>query len=58
MEKLLSMKEVSEILGVTKKTLREWGKNNVLKSVRLGTGKHRRYLESDIEEFIKKSKEK
>lgn len=56
MEKLLKMEEVSKILNVTKKTLREWDK--ILKPIRLGTGKHRRYLESDIEEFIKKSKEK
>lgn len=58
MEKLLKMEEVSEILKVSKNTLRKWDEKNILQPIRVGTGKHRRYIESEIEEFIKKSKEK
>jgi len=57
MEQLLTMQEVTGILKVSKKTLREWDAKKVLKPVRIGTGKHRRYRETDIEKFIEKSGE-
>jgi len=51
MDKLLSLKKTSEILGVVPHTLREWDANGKLKSVRTEGG-HRRYRESDIRSLV------
>lgn len=51
MSKLLSIQKVSEILGVTKKTLRIWDNEGKLPSVKT-IGGHRKYLEDDINKFI------
>ena len=51
MEKLLTIKEVSEILSVTKDTLRRWHKAGQLIPVVLPGG-HRRYKKCDIEKLI------
>lgn len=51
MDKLYSISKTAEILDVTPKTLRIWDKENKLKPV-LTKGGHRRYKESDINEFI------
>ena len=52
MEKMLSIKKVSEILGVTVKTLKIWDEENKLKATYRTAGKHRRYRLSEIESFI------
>ena len=44
---MISMKEASDLLGVTPKTLRLWEKEGKIKSVRT-TGGHRRYNISDL----------
>lgn len=53
MSKLLSLQKVSEILGVTKKTLRIWDNNGKLVSIKT-IGGHRKYLEDDINDYIGK----
>jgi putative resolvase len=54
-EKLLKIKEVSEILAVSIETLRNWDKSGVLVPLKT-IGKHRRYRESDIIQFMKGDK--
>jgi putative resolvase len=51
MSKLLSLQKVSEILGVTKKTLRIWDNDGKLVSIKT-VGGHRRYKEDDVNKFI------
>lgn len=51
MERLLSIKEVSNILDVTKSTLRIWDNNNKLKAIKT-IGGHRKYKMSDIDNFL------
>jgi len=51
MNKLISLQQTSELLDVVPKTLREWDSSGKLKSVRTRGG-HRRYRQSDINEFI------
>lgn len=50
MEKLVSIGETAELLGVSIKTLRLWDRAGKLSPVRT-SGKHRRYRMSDIEKF-------
>jgi excisionase family DNA binding protein len=55
--KLLTLKEACDILKVHPNTLRQWDNKGVLKAVRIGVKKVRRYKKEDIIEFInKKSK--
>ena len=53
MDKLLTIKEVQEILNVSKTTLQRWDNNGKLKAVRTEGG-HRRYKESDINNLMNK----
>lgn len=55
--KLLTLKEACEILKVHPNTLRQWDNKGILKAVRIGVKKVRRYKEEDIIHFInRKSK--
>lgn len=47
--KLLTIKEVAQLLGVTMMTLRRWDKSGKLQSIRIGERGHRFYREEDIE---------
>lgn len=58
MEELLTLSEAAQILKVHPNTLRLWDKNGVLKAVRIGVKKVRRYKKDDIEKFIKESNKK
>jgi putative resolvase len=51
MEQLLTIKQVSEILGVSKETLRIWDRNGDLPSLKT-TGGHRRWRKSDIDDYM------
>lgn len=51
MSKLLTIQKTSEIIGVTKKTLRIWDNESKLSSVKT-IGGHRRYREEDIMKYI------
>lgn len=50
---ILTMKQVCEILNVHPNTLRNWDNNGVLKAIRFGSRKDRRYKKSDIFNLIK-----
>ena len=50
-ERLLNIKKASEMLSVSKETLRNWGRNGKISSVRTD-GNHRRYRLSDILNII------
>ena len=49
---LLTMKEVCELLKCHPNTLRQWDKKGILKAVRFGVKKIRRYRKEDIKKFI------
>ena len=50
-EKLLTITEAAEILGVSVDTLRRWDKSGKLVAIRKEGGVHRYYKESDLETF-------
>lgn len=50
-EKLLTIAEAAEILGVSLDTLRRWDKNGKLVAIRKEGGTHRYYRENDLEIF-------
>ena len=52
--KLLSLQQTSNILGISKKTLRIWDDDGKLISIRT-VGGHRRYKEEDVLSFLKES---
>ena len=51
MEKLLTIKQVSELLSVSYDTLRGWDKSGKLPAIKT-SGNHRRWKQSDINEFM------
>ena len=54
MDKMISISEASEILGIDIRTLQRWDKDGKLKAYRT-LGKHRRYKLSEIEALINSS---
>jgi len=58
MEELLTLKEAAQILKVHANTLRLWDKSGVLKAIRIGVKKVRRYKKEDIEKFISHKNDK
>jgi excisionase family DNA binding protein len=52
MEELLTLREAAQILKVHPNTLRLWDKKGILKAVRFGSRKDRKYKKSDILELI------
>jgi len=51
---LLTLKQASETLQVHPNTLREWDRKGVLKAVRIGLRRDRRYRKVDIIKLLKK----
>ena len=51
---LLSLKETAEILKCHPNTLRQWDKKGILKAVRFGQRRDRRYKKEDILDMISK----
>lgn len=51
---LLSLREASELLQCHPNTLRQWDKKGILKAVRFGVRKDRRYKKEDILFFLNK----
>lgn len=51
-EKLLSISQAAEYLGVSSMTLRRWDESGKLIAVRKDGGSHRYYLERDLELFV------
>lgn len=56
MEKLLTLKEASEILGVNPQTLRRWDKSGKLIPVQINDRGDRRYKTSDVQSLIDKKR--
>jgi len=54
----LTVKEVAKLLGVTPLTVRNWDKSGKLKAIRHPINNYRLYRLEDIENFLKKLKEK
>ena len=57
-KKYLKIKEVSELLGVTSLTLRNWDKEGKLKALRNPINNYRIYKPEDIELFLRKIESK
>ena len=55
-KKLISIKEASEILGVSKLTLRNWDRDGKLSAFRHPINNYRVYQKEDIEKIISKIK--
>jgi len=53
---LITLKQACEILKVHPNTLRQWDNKGILKAVRLGVKKVRKYRKVDIMNFIGKKK--
>jgi len=47
--KLYTIKQASEVLGVCKDTLRNWEKDGNIKSIRIGARKDRRYTKEILD---------
>jgi excisionase family DNA binding protein len=56
MPELLSLKETAEILKCHPNTLRQWDKNGILKAIRFGQRKDRRYKKEDVLAFVNHKK--
>lgn len=56
MEELLTLNEAARILKVHPNSLRAWDKKGILRAIRIGVKKVRRYKKEDIEKFIANSK--
>jgi DNA-binding transcriptional MerR regulator len=56
-KKIITLAQAASMLCVSKQTLRNWDKQDILKSVRFGVRRDRRYIVSDIEKFLKRVKE-
>ena len=57
MGKMVSIKKASEILGVSKSTLRRWDDEGKLKPHRTGTRGHRRYDTDELKDYMGIAKE-
>jgi excisionase family DNA binding protein len=53
---LITLKDACELLKVHPNTLRQWDEKGVLKAVRIGVRKDRRYRKEDILKLIRKQK--
>ncbi len=51
MEKLLTMKELSEQLKIPTKTIYRWTQSKQIPCIKLG--KHLRFVETDIDQWLK-----
>jgi len=52
--KLLKISEAAKLLNVHPNTLRKWDRKGILRAVRFGDRKDRRYKKEDILKFIEK----
>ena len=51
----LTLKQVSELLKIHPNTLRNWDKKDILKPIRIGERRIRRYKKEDVIKFVQKS---
>lgn len=52
MSELITIAQAAKMLGVHKETLRRWDRKGILKAVKIGTRKDRRYRQSDLLKII------
>lgn len=52
-KKLLKLSEAAELLNVHPNTLRKWDKKGLLKAVRFGQRRDRRYRREDVAKLLK-----
>jgi len=55
LERLLDLDEASEVLGVSKTTLRRLDNLKQIRTYRIGTGRHRRFKKRDLLEYLEKN---
>ncbi len=53
-KEIMTLSETAAFLSVSKQTLRNWDKQGILKSVRYGVRKDRRYLVKDVHVLLQK----
>lgn len=53
---ILTLRETAKVLNCHPNTLRNWDNQGVLKAIRMGRRKDRRYRKSDILKFIGQNK--
>lgn len=53
---ILTLQQACEVLNCHPNTLRQWDNKGILKAMRFGTRKDRRYRKEDIVKFLNKSK--
>lgn len=58
LKEYLRVSEASKLLGVHANTLRNWDKQGLLKPIRVGVRKERRYKREDILKIIEKGEKK
>jgi len=51
---ILTMQQVCELLNVHPNTLRNWDNNGILKAIRFGSRRDRRYKKEDILKILSK----
>ena len=56
LNRMLTVAEAAELLGVSKTTIRRYSNQGKLKSYRIGTGKHRRFRKKDVLDLIDSSR--
>lgn len=56
LSRLLKIKEAAEILNVHPETLRRWDEKRILRAVRIGKRRDRRYRRKDILAFCGRKK--
>ncbi|MDI6792529.1 MAG: helix-turn-helix domain-containing protein [bacterium] len=54
LNRMVSVSEAAELLGVSKTTIRRFSNSGHLKSYRLGPGKHRRFKKRDVLEVLER----
>jgi len=58
MDKLYTVKEVSEILGMNQETIRRYLRNGIIRTIRVGGGrKIHRITRDDLDDFIQRGRE-
>ncbi len=55
LDRMLTLSEASELLGVSKSTIRRLSNIGEIKSFRVGTGKHRRFKKSELIEYLERN---
>lgn len=55
---LITLQQASELLKVHPNTLRKWDEKGILKAIRIGERKDRRYRLEDIQKYIKENSKK